>query len=173
MLHWQKIYSFCMKLQLIKKIVHHLNEELNVLLLAANNAHLAAIDEQSIAETQYDTLAIEAGYLAEGQSRRVSELKLAIASFEHLSEVIKKSPCEHNQVKIGSLVQLFQDKSANQYFFIAPAAAGFRCAIKDESFTVITPQSPMGKALLNKTLDDEIAIKLGDSLLEDEIVYLK
>lgn len=162
-----------MKLQLIKKIVNHLNEELDILLVAANNAHLAATDDQSIAETQYDTLAIEAGYLAEGQSRRVDELKDAIASFEQLSEVIIKSPSNHNQVQLGSIVQLSKDQIVNQYFFIAPAAAGFRCMIEDKSFTVITPQSPMGKALINKILDDEVSIQLGNSQLNDEIIYIE
>lgn len=162
-----------MKFQLISKVLSHLNEELNTLLLAATNAHLAATDEQSIAETQYDTLAIEAGYLAEGQSRRVEELKGAIASFEQLSEVIEKSPNEHNKVQLGSIVQLLQDQTADQYFFIAPAAAGFRCDIENKHFTVITPQSPMGKALLNRYLDDEVTIKLGNSQQHDEIAYLK
>ncbi|MDG1750978.1 MAG: hypothetical protein P8I03_04865 [Thalassotalea sp.] len=170
-----------MKLPLIKKILSYLSEELNILLVAANNAHLAATDEQSIAETQYDTLAIEAGYLAEGQSRRVGELKLAITAFENLAEMLKQTSDRHQYIKLGSVVQLSQDQSANQYFFIAPAAAGFRCSIscdigcdiKERNFTVITPQSPMGKALLNKSIEDEVAIKLGNSQLNDEIVYLE
>lgn len=162
-----------MKLQLIKKILDHLKEELNVLLVAANNAHLAAIDEQSIAETQYDTLAIEAGYLAEGQSKRVEELKQAIVSFEHLSSIIKRGSDKDTHIKLGSIVQLSKDKVVNQYFFIGPAAAGFRCEIKNKKFTVITPQSPMGKSLLNKSVGDEFFIMLGNAQLEDEIIYLE
>ncbi len=166
-----------MKIQLIRKILEYLNEELNTLLVAANNAHLAAIDDQSIAETQYDTLAIEAGYLAEGQSRRAEEVKISIASLEQLSERLKQNPQIHQHIILGSIVQLSQDKCTNHYFFIAPSAAGFRCSIncdvKERNFTVITPQSPLGKALLNNSVEDEVSIKLGNSQLNDEIVYLE
>jgi transcription elongation GreA/GreB family factor len=161
-----------MKSQLIKKVLKHLHEELNILLVAANNAHLAAIDEQSIAETQYDTLAIEAGYLAEGQSKRVEELKQAITSFEHLLEMLKQTPDRHQHIKLGSIVQLSNDETVKHYLFIAPAAAGFRCSFEERNFTVITPQSPMGKALINKLLNDEVSINLGSSQFNDEVTYI-
>jgi len=67
-----------MKAEVISKILTYLQNELASLSTAAKNAHLAAIDDQSVAETQYDTLAIEASYLAEGQSRRVEALKKSI-----------------------------------------------------------------------------------------------
>ena len=66
------------KEKIIQDILNYLRQELSIIQEAANNAHLAATDDQSVAETQYDTLAIEASYLAEGQSRRVDELKLSI-----------------------------------------------------------------------------------------------
>ena len=161
-----------MKLALIDNIIHYLTDELQNLFTAANNAHLAAIDDQSIAETQYDTLAIEAGYLAEGQSRRVESLKQAIISFEQLAEITKKMPEPHENIKLGSIVQLAQDQTMEQYFFIAPAAAGYRCEVEGKKFTVITPESPMGKSLINQGLTDEVSIKLGNEILIDEIVYL-
>jgi transcription elongation GreA/GreB family factor len=162
-----------MKLQLIEKILSHLNDELTKLLTAANNAHLAATDEQSIAETQYDTLAIEAGYLAEGQSRRVEELKLEINEFNQLKDIIQKNSKLHQFVNLGSIVQIHQDKSANNFFFIAPAAAGFRCDIDDSKFTVITSKSPMGKALLGKSIGDEISVLIGSKHLTDDITTIK
>lgn len=162
-----------MKLQLIEKILSHLNVELTKLLTAANNAHLAATDEQSIAETQYDTLAIEAGYLAEGQSRRVEELKLEINEFNQLKDFIQQNSKLHHSVHLGSIVQIHQDKSTNNYFFIAPAAAGFRCEIDDSKFTVITSKSPMGKALIGKSIDDEISVAIGNKILIDDISTIK
>lgn len=159
-----------MKTLLIEKILNHLNHELSTLFEAANNAHLAATDDQSIAETQYDTLAIEAGYLAEGQSRRVNELKLAITAFKTLSPNIQ---LKNDVVTMGSLVQLSKDELSHHFFFIAPAAAGFRCTIDGQNITVITEASPMGKALKNKIVGDEISVNLGKTLLIDEVINIK
>jgi len=151
---------------LIAQIIKHLQQELANCELAAANAHLAATDDQSIAETQYDTLAIESAYLAEGQSRRIIEFKAAIDAFEQLA-------CEKlssGMVNLGSVVQLSEDEQKQHFFFIAPAAAGYRFSINGQNFTVITPNSPMGLALLGKQLDDEIEISIGNNKLLDEII---
>ncbi len=157
-----------MKGLLVKETIAHLEAELANLLLAAKNAHLAATDDQSIAETQYDTLAIEASYLAEGQSRRVLELQQALEAFKKLNYLQK-----HNEVRLGSLVQLEQDSKSNCWFFIAPAAAGYRTTIASDKVTVITPHSPIGKALVAKCVDDEISLLLGNNQLTEYIVAIK
>jgi len=151
---------------LIPIIINYLQKELTNCELAAANAHLAATDDQSIAETQYDTLAIESAYLAEGQSKRIIEFKAAILAFQQLS----LDKVANNIVALGSVVQLNEDVKCNHRFFIAPAAAGYRFSIDDENFTVITPNSPMGVALLGKQVDDEIELSIGDNKLIDEII---
>ena len=154
------------KKQIICDILAHLERELLAIKNAANNAHLAATDDQSVAETQYDTLAIEASYLAEGQSRRVEEIKASITLFEHLS---KQALDELSQVSIGALVKLEKDQSNNTWFFIGPASGGLRCEIEGQKITLITPQSPMGSALMNKEEGDEVNIKLGNNVTTDFI----
>lgn len=146
------------KEMLIKEIVDSLKGELNNTLEAAKNAHLAAIDDQSVAETQYDTLAIEAGYLAEGQTRRVQEIRQALAKYEvlKLMSFDEKSP-----IALSALVQLSKDAAENHWFFIGPAAGGFRTKIDEKHYTVITPQSPMGQAMLGKYLEDDVIISFG------------
>jgi len=156
-----------MKAEIIRKILVHLKDELASLSTAANNAHLAAIDDQSVAETQYDTLAIEASYLAEGQSRRVQALKRSIAELKALP--LKR--CQ--QVRLGSLVQLSQDCGENHWFFIASAAAGFRCETNGQQITVITPQSPMGSVMMEKSVNDAIQLLIGNNQLDDDIAAIK
>lgn len=154
------------KKKLINNIITHLQQELTTILTAANNAHLAAIDDQSVAETQYDTLAIEASYLAEGQSRRVVEIKAAINAF---TNVVLTDFSDNTPITTGALVQLAQDKNEQQWFFIGPAAGGYRGKVDEINFTVITTQSPMGMALIDKALGDEIEISLGGKNLSDVI----
>jgi len=155
------------KSKVISTIFTHLNKELEAISLAAKNAHLAATDDQSIAETQYDTLAIEAGYLAEGQSKRALTLKKEIQQMAHINLSID------DKVKIGSLVQLEQDQSNHHWFFIAPAAAGYHCIIDNQSITVITPSSPVAKALIGNQVLDEVQISTTSILRTDEITTIK
>lgn len=152
-----------MKEELIKRLVSHIQHELSTLIEAANNAHLAAIDDQSVAETQYDTLAIEAGYLAEGQSRRVNELTNAVNNLTAMTFTDSKN------VGLGSLVQLSQDVTINHWFFIAPAAAGFKCEVDGKHVTVITPSSPMAKVLWGKEAGDEISLNISANAYDDDI----
>lgn len=157
------------KKQLIDTIVTALTQELQQAIDAANDAHAAAVDDQSVAETQYDTLAIEAGYLAEGQSKRVAEFQLAIDAYQALNLIDFD---EKSTIALGALVQLAADSNSNHWFFIGPAAGGFRCQQGQQKITVITPQSPMGQALIGKQQDDDIEIMLGTNKVEDYIAQL-
>lgn len=158
------------KKQLVDLVVTALSKQLQQAIDAANEAHAAAVDDQSVAETQYDTLAIEASYLAEGQSKRVIEFQHAIDAYKAL-ELLEFN--NDSYIALGALVQLSADSDANNWFFIGPAAGGFRCQIAQQNITVITPQSPMGIALIGKQLDDDIEVMLGSNKLEDYVITLK
>jgi len=154
------------KKAVIALIIRELESELKQAVNSAKEAHAAAVDDESVAETQYDTLAIEAGYLAEGQSRRVQELQSAIQSYQSLSLLTFD---QNKAISLSALVQLSQDKESNHWFFIGPAAGGFRCQLAKQHITVITPQSPMGKALMNKLEDDDVEVLLNKNTLQDYI----
>ena len=158
------------KQKIITQITHYLNSELTLAVNAASTAHSDAIDDQSVAETQYDTLAIEASYLAEGQSRRVMEYQAALKAYQQLklSDFNENTP-----VTLTALVQISEDQPCKNWFFIGPFAGGFRCNLNDQKITVITPTSPMGQALIGKSQDDDIEVKLGLKTLTDYIYSVK
>lgn len=168
------------KKNLIHKISVHLKEELSVLLRAANQAHSAAVDEQSVAETQYDTLAIEAGYLAEGQSNRANAIR---AEINTLAELVIREFTADIPINLGALVQIYHDNAKPHWFFILPVAAGFKGTFLQpevtqqkgiqHSFTVITPQSPMGAALINQYQSDDIQINSGRGTLHGSILQVR
>ena len=169
------------KNKILDAVLSYLHLELSHCEQAANNAHLAATDDQSVAETQYDTLAIESAYLAEGQSRRLIEFKESIKRFTTLQHQILNEikidlssdlHLKDKSIGLGSLVQLSEDETVNHWFFIAPAAAGFKGIIGKNSYTVITPQSPMGKTLMGKKVDDEIKINVGLGKVQDDIIHI-
>ena len=158
------------KQALVELIIGDLQQALNQAISAANEAHAAAVDDQSVAETQYDTLAIEASYLAEGQSKRVQELQKAIYSYQTLNLLAFD---EDKAIALSALVQLNADSQALHWFFIGPAAGGFRCQLAKQQITVITPQSPMGLAFMGKYQYDDIKITLGNGQLNDYIAWVR
>lgn len=155
---------------LLEKLIVHLEEEFSVLISAANNARAASIDEQSVAETQYDTLAIEAGYLAEGQAKRAQEIELEI---HRLKQLTLTSYQDDTPINIGALVQLSNSLNTNEWFFIAPAGAGFKTTIEQLLVTTITPESPLGKSIINKQVGDEIHLQLPNKQLLVEIIAIQ
>ena len=154
------------KKELVTLIVKNLKQELSQAINAANEAHAAAVDDQSIAETQYDTLAIEASYLAEGQSRRVQKLQEALLNYQELTLV---EFGESIPIALSALVQLYADSKKQHWFFIGPAAGGFRCQLNEQHITVITPKLPIGIALMREFEGDNIDVTLGNSKLTDYI----
>lgn len=132
--------------------------EVNALLrqaeLAAENAHKAAIDDQSVAETQYDTLAIEASYLAEGQSRRIDQLNTQLQQLSDLTLTTNKL------VAIGAVVELEYDNGECKWVFVLPCGAGIQVQAQNHTILAITPQAPLAKAILKKTIDDEFILTI-------------
>src|SRR5690606_21249633 len=71
-----------MKEPLIAAIRTELRHRLERLSSAAREAHAAATDPGSKAESKYDTRRLEASYLASGQARQVEEAAAAVRAFE-------------------------------------------------------------------------------------------
>ena len=67
------------KFVLRQQVLDRLAEDLLQTELAARAAHEAATHEENIAENKYDTLGLEAAYLATGQARRVEAIRQAMA----------------------------------------------------------------------------------------------
>ncbi|WP_448567141.1 hypothetical protein [Thalassotalea ganghwensis] len=154
------------KQALVNQLIKHLEEELAVAIQAANDARAASTDEQSVAETQYDTLAIEAGYLAEGQAKRAQQLKIDIEAIKSLPT---RALSEDEAITLGALVQLHNDANNYLWYLIAPAGAGYSTMLGDDQITFITPKSPLGQQLVDAYLGDEVQLVAGHQQLSFEI----
>ena len=60
-------------------VLEKLSVDLDIAQRAAQTAYETATHEENIAENKYDTLGLEASYLAAGQAKRVEEIKQALA----------------------------------------------------------------------------------------------
>ncbi len=144
------------KTGLIAAVTERLEADLNVCQQAANEAHQAATHEESVAENQYDTLGLEASYLAEGQSRRVAEIQREIAAWCALPDV---EFYEDDPVVPGCLVMLQAlDTDEQRLLLLGPAGGGMKLSFAGLAVTVVTPDAPLGAQLAGKYVGDCVMI---------------
>jgi transcription elongation GreA/GreB family factor len=156
------------KSSLLSAIVGEITSALNSSLAAAEEARATATNKENAAENKYDTLGLEAAYLAHGQSERVLQLEKDLAEYVSLRDCLS----DHAIVEIGSLLQLENDTGESRFLFIGPASGGLVVSVGGVAVTVITPKSPLGKALLGAGIDDDVSINVDGSSAKARIADL-
>lgn len=152
-------------------------EALQTALASAHAAYRAAIEgathAEAKAENSKDTRGLEQSYVARGQAQRVAELESGLAAVTTMTV----EPHSAGPVRIGSLAAVRDQHDGRiALYWIAPAGGG--TSLIDAGPTgrheliVLTPQSPLGRALLTKTVGDEITLGEGATqrLLELEAI---
>lgn len=143
------------KTALLARIVETLARDEDVLRRAAQTAYEAATAEENIAENKYDTLSLEASYLATGQARRSAEIRQSLLAYQQL---LLRDYDPTRGIQISNLVTLEDESGDQRLLFLGPEAAGLKIDAGDEQVTVITPRSPLGQQLLGKKVDDEVSL---------------
>jgi transcription elongation GreA/GreB family factor len=138
---------------LISAIVKKLKIELSTAIAASQQAHDTATHSENIAANKYDTLAVEAAYLAHGQSMRIAELKQSIAIYQHFQ---RPSFDARAAIRLGALVCIEDDQEQQQRLLIGPAAGGMSIDSVQGPIHVITPIAPLGQVLMGKCVGDEV-----------------
>jgi transcription elongation GreA/GreB family factor len=139
-----------------------LKEELTRLLAAdldtRERAHRAAREaathEEAKPENDKDTRALEQSYLARGEALRIEELKAGLAE---VSTMVLREFREGEPAALGALV-IAEEGSAEVALWLAPYGGGNRLATG--TVQVVTPKSPLGRAILGKRAGDECEIAL-------------
>ncbi|OYV05278.1 MAG: hypothetical protein CFE26_12420 [Verrucomicrobiales bacterium VVV1] len=140
------------KSELVERIRTELRARFDRLTGAAKDAHAAATDPGSKAESKYDTRNLEASYLAKGQARQVEELAEAVRIFETLA--LPEFGIE-DAIDAGALVEVdLNGETAS--FLLAPVGGGMTLEHLGGELTVLTPESQMYQRL--------IGLRMGDSL---------
>lgn len=138
---------------LVCAIIEQLQLELNTAAAASQQAHDSATHSENIAANKYDTLAVEAAYLAHGQSMRIAEIKQSIALYRNFQRpTFNNGAC----VQLGALVCIEDEQEQQRRLLIGPAAGGLTIDSEQGPVQVITPTTPLGKALMGKHVDDEV-----------------
>jgi transcription elongation GreA/GreB family factor len=142
------------KFALRQQVLDRLAEDLLQAEQAVRAAHEAATHEENIAENKYDTLGLEAAYLATGQARRAQAIRQALANWRQFHP----APYDASKgIQLGALVCLVDSGGAQQQLFLGPAGGSMKLLSGDLLVQVISSEAPLGGAMMGKCVGDEVA----------------
>lgn len=143
---------------MVTALLERLETELATMRRAAKDAREAATHEEAKPENDKDTRALEASYLAGAQAARVRELEGAIKAISGMPILA----LEGKAIQASAIVVLEDDDEAKTTFFVAPFGGGTTIAAGGTSAQVVTPQSPLGRALLGRMEGEVIELRGND-----------
>lgn len=163
------------KVRVLELLRARLEQDLAVVTDAQQRTQSGATHEESRPENDKDTRALEASYLARGQAQRVAELRNAIALVARME--LRDFP-PGSGAAVSALIEI-EDDERTLCYFLAPAGGGIELALDGGDgvqhrarVRVVTPQSPLGRALLGRGPGDVIDVKTPDGLREYSVSAL-
>jgi len=143
------------KFLLQRQVLEQLAEDLLQVEQAARAAHETATHEENVAENKYDTLGLEAAYLATGQARRADAIRQAIAAWRQF----RPRPYDESKgIQLGALVCLVDSHQRQQQLFLGPDGGSMKLLSGAQLVQVISSETPLGRAMLGKCEGDEVSI---------------
>ncbi|HEX4447935.1 MAG TPA: GreA/GreB family elongation factor [Polyangiaceae bacterium] len=125
---------------------------------AYRSALEAATHQEAKPENDKDTRALEQSYLARGEAARVEELRAGFAEVQALAVAAFDAD---GPARLGAVV-VTEEGDQRTVFFIAPHGGGARLA--SDTVQVVTPKSPLGRALLGAKAGEECEVTLAGKL---------
>jgi transcription elongation GreA/GreB family factor len=136
-------------------VVEQLTEDYRLLLRAAVRAHEAATDEESVPDNKYDTRALEASYIAQGQADRARDIGAAIRAMKGM--VVREFD-DASAARLSALVLLLDEQDQEKRVFLTPAAGGLTVCFEGTDILLVTPASPLGRALIGSLCGDLLRV---------------
>lgn len=150
-----------------QQVLERLAEDLLQVEQAARVAHETATHEENVAENKYDTLGLEAAYLATGQARRADALRQAIASWRQF----RPRPYDAGKgIQLGALVCLVDADDQQQLLFLGPDGGSMKLVNDAQVVQVISSEAPLSQALLGKCEGDEVSMQVARARQQFEVL---
>ncbi len=156
------------KYKILHNIIALLDNDLLTVETAATSAHEAAINSETQPDNKYDTLSLESSYIAQGYANRAQQLRRTIDAYKklHLTMFTNEQP-----IALSALVGIEYSDGSERMLFIGPAAGGLKMSYNDVEIVIITPESPLCRALMGHGVGDLVTIN-NDSSKELEILVV-
>ena len=157
------------KFLLQQQVLDRLAEDLLQAEQAVRAAHEAATHEENIAENKYDTLGLEAAYLATGHARRAEDIRQALANWHQF----RPRPYDASKgIQLGALVFLVDSADKQQLFFLGPDGGSMKLVSGAQLIHVISSEAPLGRAMLGKYEGDEVWIQVAPIRQQFEVLQV-
>ncbi|MEM1296366.1 MAG: transcription elongation factor GreAB [Verrucomicrobiota bacterium] len=140
------------KQEVLAKVEAQIRAQYERMAAAVQSSVEYATDQDSKAESKYDTRGLEASYLAAGQAEQVEELSEALQMFETWDLPDLE---EDSAIEVGALVEADAEGEL-VFYLIATKGGGVVCEHEGCDLTVLTPDSPLGAKLLGMRAGDLI-----------------
>jgi len=155
------------KFLLQQQVLARLAEDLLQAEEAARVAHETATHEENIAENKYDTLGLEAAYLATGQARRAEAIRRAMADWQQFRP---RAYDASKGIQVGALVCLVDADDKQHQLFLGPAGGSMKLVSGAQVVQVISSEAPLARAMLGKCEGDEVALQLAPVRQQFEVL---
>jgi transcription elongation GreA/GreB family factor len=149
------------KQALLQQVISLLEDDLRQAQQAAQVAYETATHEENIAENKYDTLGLEASYLATGQARRSEEIRQALNTWKQL---VLRPYNDELGIELGALIELADANDQRRHLLLGPSGAAMSVQHGQCTVQVIGRHAPLGQALLGKQVGDEVRLQLSGKL---------
>ena len=154
---------------LLGDLITQAEAELASLVRAARNTHEAATHEEAKPENDKDTRGLEASYLASGQAERVRELERTV---QLLRALPVRDFASGAPIALGAVVHVVTE-NREVICLVARGAGGMTSSLATIAVQVVTPESPLGRALIGQMEGDEIEVLTGRGKRLYEIIRVR
>ncbi len=144
------------KAKILKAVLAELEEDLRRQLAAQETAAAGATHGEAKAETKWDTCGLEQSYLARGHAK---QFELLANLVEELRAFVPPD-FSGKPVGIGALVET-EMGGEKVLFMLLKCGGGIEVDVGGREITVITPESPVGAALLDKKQGETYSFRVG------------
>jgi transcription elongation GreA/GreB family factor len=159
------------KFALVQQLAARIQESARIAERAVVDATTVARDGATPAEKREDSrVALEFQSLAKGQFHRLERASADLAALE----TFRPRPLgSEGRITLGAVVEV-EDGAAGRTFFLAPVGAGIELTGPggDGFLSVVTPGSPIGRAVLGRGVGDVVQVSVPGDIKEWTITYV-
>jgi transcription elongation GreA/GreB family factor len=152
------------KTQLLAQLADRLRESAVIAERAGAEAAEMAREGATPAERRDDArVALEYGGMAKGQARRAARAR---SELNQLAAFATRALPRGGRIELGSIVEVEAEDGQGRTFLLAPVGAGIELVMPggDGFLSVVTPSSPLGRAVLGRRVGDIVEVVIeGDS----------
>jgi len=156
---------------LVEQLAARIHESLAVARKAEQAAEAEAREGATPAEKREDArVALENQSLARGQAARADSARVALTA---LAAFRPRPLSAQSAIGLGAVVEV-EDGEEGHTFFLAPVGAGIELSAPggDGFLSVVTPASPIGKAVLGRRTGDTVEVTVRGEAREWTITYV-